>query len=130
MLGVYRYSFCEIFARKILPSIKLYIAAKLVSDYGFTQLEASRLLGVKQPLINYVLTGRRKPKYIELVERIPEVEAVVREFIDEIASRGRRASSSGFICRLCRVFRDGELLDRVLGALGYSVDEVYIPEKP
>lgn len=122
---MYRYSFCEIFAKKLLPSIKLYIAYKLVREHGFTQLEASKILGIKQPLINYMLSGKRKPKYLQLLSEIPGF----REKLDDITTTIIRDQEiSNLTCHICSVIKkEKQLLTTILEKLGYKYSEIYIP---
>ena len=126
---MYRFSFCEIYTRKLLPSIKLYMAYRLVKDYGFTQLEASRLLGVKQPLINYVLSGRRRPRYLKLITSTPEIREYIDKVVESIASKhGRKSEELTITCDICNMIRSNtELLKTLIEKLGYSYDQVYIP---
>ena len=124
----YRYAFCEVFARKLLPAIKLYIASKLVREHGFTQLEASKLLGVKQPLINYVLSGRRKPKYMDLIVSIPSIKKGIDGIVEEIAVKRSTMFNGGNIaCTICSLIRSSGRLMDILDYLGYRSDEVQIP---
>ncbi len=122
---MYRYSFCEVFARKILPPLKIYIGYKLVVEHGFTQLEASKILGVKQPLINYYITGRRKPKYLDKILDIPGVKQYVDDLVDKIAEK--KNSIDNLSCILCIFFRENNVLEKTLSILGYRIDEIYIP---
>ncbi len=124
----YKYSFCEIFARKLLPSIKLYIAYKLVREHGFTQLEASRILGVKQPLINYMLSGRRRPRYLKLILETPEIKKYLDEIVERISRKNEDIGKVNLTCCICDLLRSREeLLHNILEKLGYKSEEVYIP---
>jgi len=122
-----RYTFCEVFAKKLLTPLKLYLACKLIREYGFTQLEVSKLLGIKQPLVNYVLSGRRKPKYLNLVMS----SSALREYLDSVAesiARGVKAYDASITCSLCAVIRsEKSLLREIIESLGYTCDDVYIP---
>jgi predicted transcriptional regulator len=52
-------AYCETYVRKILPAIKAYIACTLVRKHGYSQLKVAKILGMKQPAVNYIVTGRR-----------------------------------------------------------------------
>jgi len=122
-----KYTVCEIFAKKLLTPIKLYLACKLVKSYGFTQLEVSKLLGIKQPLINYVLTGKRKPKFLGLIERNPKLREHLDNLAESIASKRVEVAAERF-CELCETVRsDRELFKEVVESLGYSIEDVYVP---
>jgi len=123
---MYKYAFCEVFTKKLLPSIKLYIAYKLVSEYGFTQLEASRVLGVKQPLINYLLSGRRIPKYIELIHSNPVLKNIVDGLAEDISNNRLNPSTMSIACTICKALRESNILPMILEKLGYSINEVFM----
>lgn len=112
-------TFCEVFVRHVLPSLRLYLAETLVREYGFTQLEASRLLGISQPLVNYAVNKRRKPKMIERVAST----AYLRSELDRIA-RGLaegRVRPDNLACGLCAVLRKEGVAEQVARELGYSI---------
>lgn len=77
-------SFCEIYTRKILPVIRAYIACTLVKQYKMPQLRVAKILGIKQPSVNYLVTGRRKVKCMELVDAVPGVKKILDEYIAQL----------------------------------------------
>jgi len=122
-----KYAVCEIFAKKLLTPVKLYLACRLVKSYGLTQLEVSKMLGIKQPLINYVLTGKRKPKCLGLIERSPKLREYLDNLAESIASKRVEVAAEHF-CELCETVRsDEELFKEVVEFLGYSIEDVYVP---
>lgn len=89
-------AYCEVFAKKYATALRVAVAKELVEKYGMSQLEASRLAGVPQPLLNYVLRGRRRPRGLDEVERDPEARKLV-ESAAEALSKGKVVS----MCSLC-----------------------------
>lgn len=112
-------TFCEVFVRKILPNIKVYLASILVSKYGFSQLEASRLLGIKQPLLNYYIRGRRVVKYVDKLLSIQSVkecfDAVLEHLVSRRSSVINGVSLSCFLCRSIYTARGSEALVNLVG---------------
>lgn len=105
--------------KRVLPSLRLYLAETLVREYGLTQLEASRLLGISQPLVNYVVNRRRKPKMIERITSI----AYLRDELDRIAkglAEGRVRTDS-LACNLCTILRKESVVEQVARELNYSL---------
>ncbi|ADV65156.1 helix-turn-helix domain-containing protein [Desulfurococcus mucosus] len=119
-------AFCEVLNRKIMPTAKSYIAVKLVREYGFTQLEVARILDMKQSAVNYVLTGRRKPKYYESLLSIHGF----KQLLDETAASLGTGGSIGFNqCDLCRSLFLRGLYRSVIEAVGEPVDELISPAR-
>lgn len=77
-------SFCEIYTKKILPAIRAYIACTLVKQYKMPQLRVAKILGIKQPSVNYLVTGRRKVRCMELIDAIPEVKKMLDDYIAQL----------------------------------------------
>ncbi|OYT37576.1 MAG: hypothetical protein B6U89_07115 [Desulfurococcales archaeon ex4484_58] len=124
----YRYALCEVYTRKLLPSIKLYLAYRLVVDYKLSQLEVSRILGIKQPLVNYVVSGKRRPRYIDLLLSIPEIREGLDNILSMIAgSRSGVIEGSSLACTICDIIRRSGYLEKILVGLGYSLDKIYLP---
>lgn len=112
-------SYCEVYVRDVLPSLRLYLAEKLVRDYGLTQLEVSRMLGISQPLVNYVVNKRRKPKMLEKLVSIPQLKDMLDKKARELAAR--KASFSDLTCDFCFVLRREGLTDQIIKSLNYEI---------
>ncbi|MEM0025339.1 MAG: transcriptional regulator [Zestosphaera sp.] len=112
-------SYCEVYVRDVLPSLRLYLAEKLVRDYGLTQLEVSRMLGISQPLVNYVVNKRRKPKMLEKLANIPRIKDIIDQKARELAIKG--ANSGGLACDFCIVLRKEGLADQIIKSLNYEI---------
>jgi len=107
-------TYCEIFAKKLLPAARAYIAFVLASEYNLSQLKIARILGMKQPAVNYLVRGKRGAKYICEIKNAPELRSV----LDDLA---RKVYSSGAFnpCKLCEVLRkDATLLRQAMKLLG------------
>lgn len=105
--------------RNVLPSLRLYLAEKLVKDYGLTQLEVSRMLGISQPLVNYVVNKRRKPKMLERLLNISRLKSVLDEKAKELALGG--ANPSNLVCDFCYVLRKEGLAEQITKSLNYEI---------
>lgn len=93
---------CEVL-RKYSTAIRLAVAMELVRRHGKSQLEASRLAGVKQPLLNYVLNGRRRLPLLEELYSDERALAAIQRAADLIAM-GKDVS----MCYFCGVLGLGE----------------------
>ncbi len=69
----------------------------LVKEYGFSQLKTSKILGMKQPAVNYLITGRRRIHCMAVVEKLPELKNLLDNYVAEIAS-----GKSFDPCEICK----------------------------
>ncbi|AFL66180.1 transcriptional regulator [Desulfurococcus amylolyticus] len=114
-------AFCMVLNRKIMPVIKSYLAVRLVKELGFTQLEAARVLGMKQSAVNYALTGKRKPKYYESVLGIPGLKNLLEETVEDFR-KGRMRNLDQ--CSICRSLFSRGLYREVLNAVDEPIEEI------
>jgi len=112
-------SYCEVYVRSVLPSLRLYLAEKLVKDYGLTQLEVSRMLGISQPLVNYVVNRRRRPKMLEKLLSMPQLKNALDKEARELALK--EVDPSNLACDLCFVLRREGLADQIIKSLNYEI---------
>ncbi|RLE79220.1 MAG: hypothetical protein DRJ52_08865 [Thermoprotei archaeon] len=116
--------FCEILSKKILPVMRVLIAKELIEKYNFTQLEAARILGISQPLLNYYLTGKRKVKYFDELSSVPVIVELSKKIAEAIA---RRELTVDYFCIVCRTLHAhaAEILEK----LNIDVNTILIPSK-
>lgn len=89
-------AYCEIFAKKCATAIRVAVAKELVTRYGMSQVEASRLAGIPQPLLNYVLKNKRKIRGLDQLYSTPEAVELVKS-IAETLYRGKTVD----MCNVC-----------------------------
>jgi predicted transcriptional regulator len=92
-------AYCEEFVR-YSTSIRLAVALDLVNRYKYTQLQAARAVNIPQPLLNYVIHGKRRPRYLDLIISNSELKSAIEKLADQIAS-----GKSLLLCDFCRVFK-------------------------
>ncbi|MGB9827107.1 MAG: transcriptional regulator [Thermosphaera sp.] len=115
-------SFCEVYNRKILPAVRMYLSRKLVLDYNLSQLDAAKILGLKQSLVNYAVTGRRRSKYFEVILGFKDF----RRYLDDLAVEMSTKKYRGpYVCDLCQFLMRTNLADEVLKAVEESPSRVY-----
>lgn len=104
-------TYCEIFTRYVLPSIRALIAEKLVNEYGYTQWSAAKKLGVSQALINHYLYGKRGAKLFKALKNDEYVMGIINDYARSIAMD--KASAGEILCKLCINLRtrNKDLLD-------------------
>ena len=109
--------FCEVYAKRILPTLRALVAKIMVNEYGLTQLDAAKMLGVTQASINYYLTGKRGHKLLVELESIGTVYRIAKDIAKNLIEG--RMDSSDYLCRLCMFLRENtDVLERVLKASG------------
>jgi len=77
-------SFCEVFIKNYSTTVRIAIALDLMKRYGLSQFQVAKLTKLPQPLINYVIQGRRKIRGLEKILNNTEMYKVIREFSDEL----------------------------------------------
>jgi predicted transcriptional regulator len=77
-------AYCETYVKKVLPAIKAYIACTLVRKHGYSQLKVAKILGMKQPAVNYIVTGRRPIHCIVVLEKTPELKKILDDYIEDL----------------------------------------------
>ena len=93
-------SFCEVFAKNYSTAIRVAIAIDLMDRYNMSETSASRLTGVPQSLISYVIRGKRRIRGLDKILTNPKYLRIIREYSD-IIMRGGSAS----LCDICSRLR-------------------------
>lgn len=78
-------TYCEVYARYVLPAIRAYLSRELVLKYGLSQFKVSKILGVKQSAVNYFVRGTRKPKYMNILENTRELKNILDNLAEQLA---------------------------------------------
>ncbi len=92
---------CEKFMKRFSTSIRIALALELINNYNKTQLEAARLLDIPQPLINYVVTGRRKVLGLDRIRSYDEAMKIIEDVAKKLVS-GEVIS----MCSICSKMKD------------------------
>jgi len=110
--------FCEVYVKCILPALRALVAKIMVKEYGLSQLDAAKILGVTQASINYYLSGKRGQKVLAELELIDEVRRIANEIARRLIEE-RRLDHTDYFCRLCILLKNNEsLLANVLKVIG------------
>ncbi len=96
-----RKSLCEKFIKRYSTAIRIAIALDLIRRYNLSQFQSAKLIGMPQPLINYVLQGRRRIRGLEEILDNPEAYSVLKEISDKIIG-GEKID----LCEICIRMRD------------------------
>jgi predicted transcriptional regulator len=97
---------CEHIVRNVLPAIRALIAKRLVVDYGLTQVEAARKLGMTQAAVSFYVGSKRGERRIDTLANNETVRATVTEVTAQLL-----AGTSGAddvvtrLCELCETLR-------------------------
>ncbi len=100
-------SFCEVFVTKYSTAIRVLIAKELMERYGLSQLKASKLAGIPQPLLNYIINKKRKLKGLEELNKNPKIADLIRSIAEEIY-KGLDID----MCTICILLRRSKAVDR------------------
>lgn len=95
-----RKSFCEVFAKNYSTAIRVAMAIDLMDRYNMSEMNASKLTGVPQSLISYVIHGKRRIRGLDKILTNPKYLRIVREYSDAIM-RGESVS----LCDICSRLR-------------------------
>jgi predicted transcriptional regulator len=93
-------AYCEEFIGKYSVPVRVAVALDLVKKYNYTQLQAARTVNIPQPLLNYVIHGRRRPRLLDVVLESREIRGIIESLADQIAS-GKTIS----MCDFCRAVK-------------------------
>lgn len=95
-----RKAFCEVFIKNYSTAIRVAIAIDLMDRYNMSETSASRLTGVPQSLISYVIHGKRRIRGLDKILTNPKYLRIIREYSD-IIMRGGSVS----MCDICSRLR-------------------------
>jgi len=94
-------AYCEEFTGKYSASIRLAVALELVKKHKFTQLQAARTVKIPQPLLNYVIHGKRKPRFLDMLLSDNRALSIIENLADQIAN-GKTLS----MCDFCKALKN------------------------
>jgi len=93
-------AYCEEFIGKYSVPVRLAVALDLVRRYNYTQLQAAKTVNIPQPLLNYVIHGKRKPRFLSILLSSGEILGVIEKITDQIAN-GKTLS----MCDFCKAIK-------------------------
>jgi len=93
---------CEYSAKYVIPAVRLMIAEKLIEEYGFTQSEAARALGITQASISHYLHSKRGVKAVKRISKIKGVKRLIGRYADKLATSNTILSQED-VCKICKV---------------------------
>jgi hypothetical protein len=93
---------CEIVSKYVLPAIRALIARRLIEQYGYTQLDAAKTLGMTQSAMSRYMALERGGKI--------KVTKEINKLIDDIAKnivKGKLSQEKLIkkLCYVCETFR-------------------------
>ncbi len=100
---------CEEVVKYVLPAYRSLIARKLVNDYGLTQEEVSKIMGISQAVVSYYLSNKRgkgtsKYENVELLQQ--EAEKSARR----LANGESSAKIAKEFCEICKLLRESKII--------------------
>lgn len=92
---------CEHVVRHVLPAVRALIAKHLVENYGLSQVEAARKLGITQAAVSFYLNSKRGKHALSEFSQNGRVHAAVTEVTAQLLTN--ESSSSVILTRLCEL---------------------------
>jgi predicted transcriptional regulator len=99
---------CEIIIWKILPTIRSELARSLVQEFGLSQRETARRLGLTDAAVSQYLSEKRGTTRVE--------NEALKKDIHEAASRiaeGKGDPVVAELCLICSHFKERKLLNKM-----------------
>jgi len=99
---------CEKIARNVFPSIRSTIAEIMMKEYGMSQVEIAKKLGVSQAAVSYYLKGLRA-KGVELIKNDEKLMKKIEGFVKDIVYGDvSNEDAQEFFCDICRIIRSSK----------------------
>lgn len=93
---------CELMRQRLLPVFRSLLANQLVEEYGFSQAEAARRLGITQAAVSQYLHDKRAKRSLGPKPVTRKVEKVTRRIALQISQNGiSSVDAMKMVCRLC-----------------------------
>ncbi|MGC8599593.1 MAG: transcriptional regulator [Nitrososphaeria archaeon] len=100
---------CEEVVRYVLPAYRSLIAKKLVNDYGLTQEEVSKLMGISQAVVSYYVSNKRG-KGISKYEKIELLQKEAEKAAERLANGESSAKVAREFCNICKTLRTNNVI--------------------
>ncbi len=97
---------CEVMVKFVLPAFRSLVARRLAANYGLSQVDIAKLLGITQPTISFYLSSKRG-RWMELLENNPKISELADAFAAALVQGGKSEEElNAMICQLCMTFRE------------------------
>ncbi|MCD6510950.1 MAG: helix-turn-helix domain-containing protein [Thermoprotei archaeon] len=107
--------YCEVMTKLIVPAIRALVAIKLINEYGMTQVEVAKRLGLTQPAISYYLRSKRgQPAVIEKLKSDQKVTGLIARLTDLVYRNATQEELQEVLCEICTYIRKGNILNDAL----------------
>jgi len=100
---------CEEVVRYVLPTYRSLIARKLVNDYGLTQEEVSKIMGVSQAVVSYYVSNKRG-KGISKYEKVELLQKEAEKSARRLANGESSIKIAKEFCEICKVLRESNII--------------------
>ncbi|MDP8023586.1 MAG: transcriptional regulator [Nitrososphaeria archaeon] len=100
---------CEEVVRYVLPAYRSLIAKKLVNDYGLTQEEVSKIMGVSQAVVSYYVSNKRG-KGVSKYENVELLQKEAEKSAERLAKGESSIKIAKEFCEICKALRENKLI--------------------
>ncbi|MCX6821068.1 MAG: hypothetical protein NT016_03905 [Candidatus Aenigmarchaeota archaeon] len=102
--------FCEIIVADVLPALRAIITGELSKEYGLTQVQVSKKLGISQPAVSQYRSELRGHN-VRVLTSDEKVMSLVHKLTHDIALTDPDAKHvHKSLCAICRKIREGGLI--------------------
>ncbi|ADI32038.1 transcriptional regulator [Staphylothermus hellenicus] len=106
---------CEAVSKNILPAIRAVLAKILVEEYGYTQIEASKMLGVSQPAISNYLLSKRGKRGVQALMSDEKIMGIIRRMAHYLVVKDYSSLSDALDMLLSYIKKNDKLLEALIG---------------
>ncbi len=100
---------CEEVVRYVLPAYRSLIAKKLLNEYGLTQEEVSRLMGLSQAVISYYISNKRG-KGVQKYENVEILQEEAEKASKRLVAGEDPAKIAKDFCNVCKLLREKNII--------------------
>lgn len=94
-------TYCEVVVSDFLPAVRALVTKELINNYGLTQTNVARKMGMTQPAISYYLHELRGAK-VKILNKNEKLMDLVKKVSAEIASGNEKTVDMQEICKRLR----------------------------
>ncbi len=117
---------CEEIVNNYLPSIRSFIAKRLIKQYGLSQGKAAEKLGTTQAAVSYYQKYKRGAKTSSVLVEKDKLKDALEKAVKEIAESEDRNIFSLKMCDLCYIIQDELLYGKRCGASSRFLIDTHI----
>lgn len=97
---------CESIAKYVMPSVRGLIAKTLVEEYGFSQSDAAKKLGISQAAVSYYISSKRGYMMGKKLKNNIKIMEIIQSLTKKIVETKRPEKVDLDLCDICRTLNE------------------------